>query len=671
MTKGGEEAGPGLTEQLSQHERAFVGRWAERRWIATWLANGQAPSKVIAVTGHAGCGKSTLLSYAVRWLRSDVETLWLDARVVPPDPQVIQQTLGAQFIERLAGQGSNGAKIFLAIDNYESWDRADVWFREILLDNLPEFNVLIMMASRGYALEGWRLDSAWTGIFEEFALGPFVREEIEELLRRRQIIDLGWEAVYEMTAGNPLAVAMLADLWIRTPANLRDGVTVLVADRFSERVFQELNAGVDADLMQVLCLLSEVTLNTFEVLLQRAVSPKEFHHLAQLSCVRRTSSGGLALHDTLTPLLREDFRARVPETYMTLRQRALTYVMEQWDSASADKRMRLARDLLWLLNDRFEQTTRYANLSLADGDLYTTQAQVRDEAAIHQLLEQWGRQSLPLPIQDSRRLVSEVLRSFPEACYVTRNRVGQPVAFHGALWVCQDTLALLDNYCQRFVQQLLDGPWGLRRSARSEANTLVSVAVGMWIRESPYFVPQLTGALIRHSLASHFDARMMLLVQNDALKAFLQNLGFAATPFPLIASDGSEEMYVLDVRGSRFIQWVAEMTGDPGLSRDHTWTADEVGEALRALWYPARLSQTTLGRQMIDAQGMLLRGIDALRADPAHEPFGTLLYQAYVKKTHERLITETWHISRATYYRRIKDAVARLTVWLRTVGADQ
>ncbi|MCY0879360.1 MAG: ATP-binding protein [Firmicutes bacterium] len=674
MTTGGEDADLGLTELVGGKDRPFVGRWPERRWLATWLDNPEAPSKVLAITGHAGCGKSTLLNYAVSWFEETgrVELLALDARLIPPEPAIIEEKVGASFLARLRGQDEPASKVILAIDTYEAWDRADRWIRENLLKELPATNVLVIMAARGYALDGWRSEPRWTGVFEEFALGPFGREEIEEFLRARRIIDLNWRSVYEMTAGNPLAVALLADLWVRTPANLREGVTVIVADRFSERVFQELNAGVDADLVQVLSLVSEADAATFESLLQRPIARNEIRHLAQLSCVRRVSSGGLALHDTLAPLLREDFRARAPRAYAEMRHRALTHVLREWQNVPDDRRLRLARDLLWLLSDRFEETTQYANLSLADGDLYTTQAQLRDEPAIDRLLVQWGRQSLPLPIDRSQQLIGEVLRSFPEACYVTRNRVGLPVAFHGALWICDETLALLERYCPRFVRQLLEGPWQLGRTPRQEADTLVSVAVGMWIDNSPYFPPQLTGTLIRHSLASHFDARMMLLVQNPALKAFLENLGFQAHPFPLIDEDDSEAMYVLDVRGPRFIQWVEAMTGDALTVGPAEVASDDLGEALRVLWDLERLTQSALARQLglsgNAVQRLLLRSIETMQADPVQQPFATLLYQAYVAKTREREMTEAWHISRATYYRRLKEALTRLAAWMRASG---
>ncbi|AEW05582.1 hypothetical protein Sulac_2096 [Sulfobacillus acidophilus DSM 10332] len=657
--------------EFQRRDQSLVGRTDEREWVWRWLQAPRPATMWLVVTGPAGLGKSTFLQWLASIRRPDLRVVWLDARITGKTPVDVLRALGPLTTRLLNGRRALGhEKLIVAIDNFEAWADIGDWMEERFRHVVPVHQILIVAAARTNPLAHWERDPFLSAHFREFRLEAFDVHETAAFLSARGLTPERVEDAYQITHGNPLMLAVLADIWPSWEKSVPAERSQWLLEPFIERVFREIPNDAIYECVDALSLVLDVPLSTLEAILGRAIPAAEVQQLKRLSFVRETADRLVSLHDAVHDFFRQDFFWREPDTYRRMQNRAAAILLEEWYRSPPARQVRIAESLLGIVRDRLQHASSYADLAAPRHDVILTGYRPEDLQDLPALLTNWGRQSLPLEPAASVALLTRLGALFPEMIRVVRNTEGRALALHASVWLYRETLELLAEFSPGFVRQLLQSPLGITACEREKADTLLSVAVGL----SPLdglSRRDLIGLIIRHTLSLHFGRRALVLAQNPALKTLLASLGFEPYPFPVTHADASEVLYALDWRGERVIHWVQQMVG---LDRaGFSWTQltdDDVISALRALPDRRRLTYSRFcllyGLTAVEAEAWLRQGIQALKNHSRSTTPGALLEYAYLRSPRDsRTVEETFHISRATYYRRLQQATGQLAAWLR------
>jgi len=659
------------SNDFDRRDQFLVGRRAERDWVWRWLATSHPVTRWVMVTGPAGLGKSTFLQWLAAIRQPELSVTWLDARVTGKTPRDVLRALGSATTRRLNGEWALGTeKLMVVIDNFEAWAELGDWMEDRFRTVVPSHQVLIVVAARRNLLAHWERDPVLSTRFEEFPLTPFNVAETTEFLLARGFSPRHVEDAYQASHGNPLLLAVLADLWPRWEQTSHAERTQWLVEPFVERAFREIPNDEIYECVDTLSLVLAVPLATLEAILGHALSPTQVTQLKQLSFVKETADRMISLHDAARDFFHQDFQWREPATFRRMQNRAAAALLEEWYRAPPERQVGIAENLLGIVRDRLD-TSRYADLAAPAREVTITGYRPEDGETLRELITHWGRQSLPLEPDASVELVTRIGTAYPEMVRVIRHTAGHPLAFHATVWLYRETLDLLKEFSPTVVEQLRGSSLGITACERTQADTLLSVAVGL--SDTPALSRQeLVGLIIRHTLSLHFGLRALVLAQNPGLQKLLAGLGFEPHPFPVVAQDDSEVLYALDWRGDRVIRWVQHMLEFDRLRLPWTQlTDDDLVSALRVLHDVSRLAYSRFcllsGLTAEEAAAWLTRGIQALENQSVTALEGALLAHAYIRNERDsRPIEDTFHISRATYYRRLRQATGKLAAWLRS-----
>ena len=142
--EGGKTLETKLKDRLrGEHSRRFIGRQDELAQVQAALESGKA---VVLLHGVAGVGKTTLLKEFEA--RSGLQTVRIDGRDVVATPDGFQYAYSAMTAALEPGPS------ILQIDNYETLDSLDRWFRDAFIPELPE-NRFVLIAGRRSPSAGW------------------------------------------------------------------------------------------------------------------------------------------------------------------------------------------------------------------------------------------------------------------------------------------------------------------------------------------------------------------------------------------------------------------------------------------------------------------------------------------------------------------------------------
>lgn len=655
-----------LSSRISdERHHLFVGRAVERRFVNQWLDHPDSVTSVAAITGIGGVGKSALLLHLLQVAQNvGVMTAWVDGRTCVRTPRGFVESLPPAFARWRRTIAVKPQRLVLGIDNYESVQVLEAWFREIFLPELPELGVLVLLASRTNLMGRWMVDPGWRQRVNVWNLSPFTLKESLEFLQRQEWPPEEAISAHRLALGHPLSLAVMVEgrrRLGRGPQEMADNVhDTLSADLFREVTDPDLHLLVDA-----LSVLMEANLDLLSRVTQQKISPAIYRALRALSFVKPTT-GGITLHDIAQKHLFEDLRRRDPTTFESIRQHALTALMREWDQADPSRQGGLAQHLLWLCRDVFEGVNTFADLSYNTADLQVTEYRSEDYDDACQFIATWGRQSFPVTVAQSLALFDVVVRQYPESIRVTRDPQGQPLAVFVALRLYDATLNLLRKFHPAFVTRLMEAGLQIHPCPVDAATASLNVLIGIDQTQGDYTPEQILGVVARDQFSFQAGILGLLLLANPNIKQLLVLMGYHEIPFP-VGNDPTldEELFILDLRGCHFGRWIRQILAHAGSTPLLPFTAEDVRYFLAHWRDPSGLEGAHLAIALcLETEEVKMR-ILALFQDakpPLTAYDRTVFEMSYVHPSgHSWQIAQVLHVSRATLYRHQDQVIAHLT----------
>jgi hypothetical protein len=652
----------------TERRRLFVGRRAELDQVAVWLSESPRPTRVVTVSGPPGIGKTAFLQ-AVQDLADlyGARRLWVDGRLILARPLVLVEHL--ETARRRGWQVSHwetldGRPSVVLVDNYEALLALDDWFRHWLVDWIPAEGMLWVLAARGDDWPAaWARDLAWHGRSWSFALGPLNAAEVAAFFAERSL-PIPPEPVLKRLGGVPLALQIAADHATASASALSGQI----AREVTEAVWKAADEPV---VRQTLVLLSTVH-RADDELVERVVGrpPLEFFEALARIAVVRADPAGLSIHDAYRAWVRGDARRRWPDEFARVQASAARVLADRL-RRHRDAQTELAGHLITIIREMLPQDPRYADMT-AEFDAPSTPARPEDRAYLHTFLEHWQHQ--PLPSRDGpalHRLLDAWTDAFPHLVRVYRYADGRPVAFFAPLLLMEATFGLVERYVGSPAEWLGEPAESLAVPF-AQADTYFSGLLGV----APD-VPrtELVGHIMRDGLTLLATGmRSLLLVGNPFLVQMLLSLGYRPRQ-PARPTPDAWMFYELDRRGRDFAAWLLETTGGLLASRSSSFDIRELRYALDHLHDTECLGQSTLARVLGWDGNRIQHELLHLLESPS-PPFPLtaeeqdLLVRLYRFSLPPDRLAAEYHVSRATFYRRLSRALGALKAALVRTETD-
>jgi hypothetical protein len=302
-----------LGERLAARDRRrFVGRATELAFFDSLLVE-DPPANVVLVHGPGGIGKSTMLREVARRAREHGRSPRLvDARELAPVPGQIEQALDGVDADTLP---------LVMFDTYERMTAAGAYLRQRLLPSLPDRSVVIL-AGRTAPEPEW-FQGGWERVTVEYELQPLARTDALSLLEARGIEDQELQGqLISWSGGSPLALTLAADAvqaggsW--NPQRMEDRPE-LVRALIRHLAHTELDGG-NLDVMAVAALARATTPALLAEVLPDVDATAAEEWLRTRSFAEQTNIG-VTLHDIVRKAVRADLKLRDPERERELRRR--------------------------------------------------------------------------------------------------------------------------------------------------------------------------------------------------------------------------------------------------------------------------------------------------------------------------------------------------------------
>lgn len=393
------------------HNPFFVGRQAELECFAHLLTTGE-PLTILNVHGHSGVGKTWLLEEFHRMCRgAEVPFASLDPHRLHSDPVELLtgfanrlelnvnwgliprlfDMLLPEFLDALARVPASS--IVLMLDTYDQMFNFDPWVRHLIrgltqlgsstgpalqaCQTAPWHRVVIVISSQAPLSERWPLDPIYRRPLQEMELRDFTLSEACDYFTRIGIPREHHVALFRLTQGYPLALALVATL--ETPEALTASLDASEPSEILDMEWKILSPDDRKTLVQkileralytlddeplraqvVALLRASAVVRRFDqsllatMLDQSALPDALFDWATALSMVvERTQVGKtrtFMLHDALRMALLEDAEGRgLGKSLRDYRRRALaSYVLQQAEPQSAEAIAELMLDTLFL-----------------------------------------------------------------------------------------------------------------------------------------------------------------------------------------------------------------------------------------------------------------------------------------------------------------------------------
>lgn len=356
-----ERAGTVLTigEVLAERERRqFVGRERELGEFISWLTGTADAPRILSVVGPGGIGKTTLVQAFARRAEAVGRAVTLvDGRVTAATPAGLAAALGASSTGA-AVEALNSGCALLVLDSFEDLRPLTHFLLEDFLPSLTS-DVAVVIASREDVTAAWR---PWREFVRVITVGGLRPAEARELLLKRGLSEPGdIDRIMAATGGYPLALAMAADVALRTGAPL---LPSLPEWRMAVRSLVEDMLRYDDPGLRPL-LEAAAILRQFDEPTLAEMSPgddvsRAFARLCSLSVVR-PGPRGLMLHDEVRRTLREDLRWRNPQRYDALRLRAVEHYRRRLAEVGTEEAGWVLTEVTYLSEDPFVHLTMFGN----------------------------------------------------------------------------------------------------------------------------------------------------------------------------------------------------------------------------------------------------------------------------------------------------------------------
>lgn len=652
-----------LADRLARRDaERFVGRAAELELFEGLLA-GDGTTSVVLLHGPGGIGKSTLLREVARLAAvRGWSPLLLDGRELAPVPGELEAVFTAAREED---------RPIVLLDTYERVSDLDEVLRQRLVPALPERSIVVL-AGREAPAPGWFTDG-WEHLTRAHRLGPLTADEGRDLVRGLGAVDESTVAsLVAWSVGSPLAltlataVAQREGQWDGRDFAQRPEIVEMLVRRLAQAQVEDEHADVVA-----VAAIARVTTAAMLADALPSRDPNADYRWLRAQAIAEPVGDGLAMHELVRRAVHGHLLATRPERERELRRRIADHLFAR----AAAGEPRLTIDLAELIRS---PTVRWG--FGAEGAI-----------GVH-----------------ADALRPGELDDLPDAVLARGSDVW---------WAA--TRKLADASPEHFVvardaHEQLCGLGVAVTPANASPGTLADPFVGDWVRHAQQHVPDgnamvwrdsldltapeqgdlgsrvlavlNTAAVLRSGLANPRYFYVPINPINAASVAFAEESGSRRVPeLAVQVGDLRHDCHVIDygpdgVLGSQRDTIYAELglprvgavggAGEPpgAAVRPIAVTAADVQQALRDLDRPSRLAVGPLAHAVGGAdpaaavRALLVRAADQAFGAGAEEALmRDLVQRAYVdhRTSHEDAAHEL-HVSRATYFRRLRQATSRV-----------
>jgi hypothetical protein len=657
-----------LADVLSGRDaERFVGRAAELELFDGLFAEAPAAG-VVHVHGPGGIGKSALLREVARRGAERGWSPWrIDGRELAPVPGEIEKILATARTEE---------RPLLLFDTYERMSELDGVLRRRLVPALPEHAIVVLAGRERPGVE-W-FEDGWEHVVRALALAPLSAAEARALVGVHGIADEATAAaLVRWSAGSPLALA-LASAIARRDGRLDEPALERhpqLLDALVQRLALAEPGGGRHDVTAVAAIARVTTASLLADVLP-GTAPNDAQAWLRAQAIAEPVGDGVTMHELVRKALRAELRTRRPERERELRRRVADHLFAHALAGEP----RLIVDLAELIDDPALRWGFGAEAAgglrvdeLRPGELDAPAAHIRERAG-----EAWW---------EATRVLADAA---PEHFVVARDQHDE---LCGLAISCSPAgaspAALADPYVGSWVrhaqEHVPDGDaivwrdaFDLMTSERGDLASRVLAVVN-------------TGAILRSGLGNPRYFYLPINPVNTASLAFARRSGARHVP-GLDVQVGSivHECHVIDhgpdgVLGALRATVYAEVGLPRPPSASEAWgaggavTEADARQALRDLDRPSRLAAGPLaaavgGDHPAEAVRALLERAmanafgggrdEALMRDIVVRAFGAR------HTTHEEA-AHALHLSRATYFRRLREATDRVCDYVVAATAAQ
>ncbi|WP_377852777.1 ATP-binding protein [Allokutzneria oryzae] len=627
-----------VSRQLSR----FVGRAAEIAVFGQALA-GTLDRTVLFVHGPGGLGKTSLLR-VMRRLATEAgrRCHWVDARSLAPVPGAVADALaGAR-----ARGGEPAPVVFI-----DSFERIGACGRTLRQDVLPQLDKdsVVVIGGRRPPDSGWRLDG-WDQVVAQLPLAALEQADALALLAAHGITDgavagrLGTWA-----AGSPLALTLAAGAYLATGETRPQPTTVSAL--FEVVTEAELDPAFH-DALTVCAIAREVTVELLRQTLPNSAEAA-FAWLAERSFVD-SYGDALALHDVVRMPVLARVRDRRPERVTQLKRVLCDHFYGRAVAGDAGALVDLAHlvdtpEIRW--GYRWEGSSRFHTDRVRPGD-----AEVVGRELTARGHREWWAASEPY------------YAGRPANVTVARDAAGSPVGH--AIFLTSSALPA----CERsdpFGARLLRHALRLSPDGRAVVwrDTVDLVGDG-----SQVLAMLNLSVVLRMEVRNPRYALVPAFSHNHRVRAFCSTMGGRQVPELETVFDGRRVLvYLIDYGpGGLYVTQRDVVYRELGLeppAAGRGFTAADVRAALESFATVGELAESPLARgvgsrERADHVRALLRSaVDLEFGETAHEAqLRTALVRRFfdARESHDK-IARSMSLSRATYFRRLGEAVDRLS----------
>jgi AAA ATPase domain len=307
-----------LGARISRRDRAaFVGREREVEQIAELFVD-DPPASVVLVHGPGGIGKSTLLrEVARRGREAGWSPVLVEGRELPPLVDAIEEALAP---------ASKFERPLVMIDTYERMAALGGHLRRDLLPALPE-HAIVVIAGRRAPEAGW-FEGGWETVVREIQLGPLEAGEARQLLESHGLTDARRVGrLANWAGGSPLALTLAAAGAADDPdwAPRQGGEVMRTLVR---RLAESEIEGGHRDVLAVAAIARVTTADLLADVLPDVDGAAAMGWLEERTFAEPLG-GGLTLHELVRRALRSDLQQSAPEREQELRLRIADSLYER------------------------------------------------------------------------------------------------------------------------------------------------------------------------------------------------------------------------------------------------------------------------------------------------------------------------------------------------------
>ena len=662
-----------LADRLAARDaERFVGREKELAFFEDLLVEDPA-ANVVLVHGPGGIGKSTLLrEVARRAAGRGWHPRLVEGRELAPAPGELERALDGVTAED---------RPLVVFDTYERMTAVGGWLRNRLLPEMPTGSLVVLSGRRRPDAEWFQ--GGWESLVVELELRPFDADEARKLTRIHGVEDDTMvERLIEWAEGSPLALSLGADAarygewqpeWLEGTPDLAQALLRRVAS-------DELDAG-DLEVLAVASIARSVNARLLRGVLPE-VDADEAEAWLRTRTFTETVGDGVALHDIVRKALRAELKARRPEQERELRRRIADHVHARAVRGEA----RLLSDLADLVDNPAlrwgmgaEGSVRYRVDALHPEDLPELCARTRTRSV----------DISPAAFDDWWGATETLLRAAPERALVVRDSDDALCGMAYAVTPFNAPPAAEEDpmIAGWIAHARREAPEGRAVIWRDSLDLTTGVEGDV---ASPILALMNTAAVLRSGLANPRWSYLPIDPCNEAAVQFATLTRSRHVPELDVDGERRTECWILDSGPGGLLGGVlASVYSELGLplpaSEDlapeppaavpdaaPAVTADDVRDALRALDQPLELASSPLARgatpeeRATSVRAVLDEAVDhAFGEGPDEQLLRDVLRRGYLdaQGSHEAAWWEL-HLSRATYFRKLRTASARVAEWL-------